>query len=125
MIRSFTVCITDGKPIASSQSMLGPFPQNQHRPVLLNIGIQMSLIKSRPYLRWNFSKTNWEEYGKRKKNDAQIRWLKPTPDSYTYVQTLFRYDIKQGQKKHTTWSQEKFNYWLEPRDRVAARIFVC
>ncbi|KAF0699141.1 Uncharacterized protein FWK35_00035076, partial [Aphis craccivora] len=57
------------------RTVLNNFPRSQHRPILINVGIQISI---KP--RWNFRKANWHTFAK--SIDANIRWIKPTTNNY-------------------------------------------
>lgn len=41
-----------------TRNVLGNFPNSQHRPVVLDYGLQIPLIRSIPKLRWNFRKAD-------------------------------------------------------------------
>ncbi|KAL4119302.1 hypothetical protein QTP88_012127 [Uroleucon formosanum] len=51
----------DGPTIAT-RHILGDFSHSQHRPVLLEYGLKVPLIRSLPKPRWNFRKAKWVEY---------------------------------------------------------------
>ncbi|VVC26290.1 Hypothetical protein CINCED_3A020119 [Cinara cedri] len=63
-----------------TRHILGNFPHSQHRPILLNYGLQIPLIRSLPKPRWNFRKVNWVDYGN--ELDHIISWIPPKASSY-------------------------------------------
>lgn len=54
----------DYKPLQTSRKVLKSFPRSQHRPSILNIGVQIPLVSSIPKPRWNFQKANWSKFSK-------------------------------------------------------------
>uniref|UniRef100_W5MY25 Endonuclease/exonuclease/phosphatase domain-containing protein n=1 Tax=Lepisosteus oculatus TaxID=7918 RepID=W5MY25_LEPOC len=59
----FSLVTTIGNhPQPVSQRMLDDFPHSQHRPLLIHIGLQLSLIHSSAKKCWNFRKADWELY---------------------------------------------------------------
>lgn len=76
----FVSCNASGGPLHSTRKVLENFPHSQHRPVLLDIGIQIPLITSIPRPRWNFGKADWQKYSL--ELEKLIRWFKPTTDNY-------------------------------------------
>jgi len=69
----------DGPTIAT-RLILGDFPHSQHRPVLLEYGLKVPLIRSLPNPRWNFRKAKWVEYAN--ELDHVIQWIPPTVNCY-------------------------------------------
>jgi len=51
---------THSKP--ASQTVLQDFPHSQHRPILIQVGLQLPIFHSSPRLRRNFRKANWDLY---------------------------------------------------------------
>lgn len=68
------------QPLASVRTVLGDFPHSQHRPVLVNVGIQIPIIRSIPKPRWNFRKSNWSKFSN--ELDKVIRWIPPVSENY-------------------------------------------
>ncbi|KAG5886778.1 hypothetical protein JTB14_032269 [Gonioctena quinquepunctata] len=52
-------------PLPHTRKVMRSFPRSQHRPVIINIGIQVPVIKSTPKPRWNFRKADWATYSKK------------------------------------------------------------
>lgn len=48
----------NGVSLQAQRSVLNNFPKSQHRPVRIQIGIQIPLVKTLPKPRWNFRKAN-------------------------------------------------------------------
>uniref|UniRef100_H3APN3 Endonuclease/exonuclease/phosphatase domain-containing protein n=1 Tax=Latimeria chalumnae TaxID=7897 RepID=H3APN3_LATCH len=53
---------------------------NQHRPSIINVGIEIPVITSTLEPRWNFKKADWETF--QKSVDTNIRWIPPTTDAF-------------------------------------------
>lgn len=54
----------DSLPMSVNQEILGPFPRNQHLPVIVEVGMSIPFI-DKPFMpRWNFRNENWSEYTK-------------------------------------------------------------
>lgn len=71
---------TENMAMPADRTVLRGFPKSQHRPVILEIGIQIPIVNSRQIPRWNFQKANWISYGKMV--DSNIRWFDPNPNNY-------------------------------------------
>lgn len=69
------------RPIPITRKVLEDFPHSQHRPVILEIGIKIPIIRSTPRPRWNFGKAQWDKYAARL--DETIRWIPPKSSSYS------------------------------------------
>jgi len=59
---------------------MSDFPNSQHRPILIEIGLQIPLINSTPYPRSNFNKAAWEDYAN--ELDKCIRFIPPKRSNY-------------------------------------------
>ncbi|VVC42390.1 Hypothetical protein CINCED_3A021544 [Cinara cedri] len=59
---------------------MNDFPNSQHRTILIEIGLQIPLINSTPYPRWNFNKAAWENYAN--ELNKCIRFIPPTRSNY-------------------------------------------
>lgn len=66
--RSFTpdLCFVskdeNGNTLPATRKILRGFPNSQHRPVIIEIGLKLPLIRADGKNRWNFNKANWETY---------------------------------------------------------------
>lgn len=47
-----------------TRKVLNDFPHSQHRPVLLEYGLQIPTVHSIPKPRWNFQKADWDAFAK-------------------------------------------------------------
>uniref|UniRef100_H3BFN6 Endonuclease/exonuclease/phosphatase domain-containing protein n=1 Tax=Latimeria chalumnae TaxID=7897 RepID=H3BFN6_LATCH len=63
-----------------SKAVLDDFPNSQHRPSIINVGIEIPVITSTPEPRWNFKKADWETF--QKSVDTNIRWIPPTTNAF-------------------------------------------
>ncbi|KAL4083147.1 hypothetical protein QTP88_028477 [Uroleucon formosanum] len=76
----FVSVTTNNLPMAASRTVMNDFPNSQHRPILIEIGLQIPLINSTPYPRWNFNKAAWEDYAN--ELDKCIRFIPPKRSNY-------------------------------------------
>lgn len=56
--------------------VLNNFSKSQHRPIRIQLGIQVPLVKTILKPRWNFKKADWKAFSK--VLDDNIRWIEPT-----------------------------------------------
>jgi len=63
-----------------TRHILENFPHSQHRPVVLDCGLQIPLIRYLPKPCWNFRKADWGSY--EKELDYIISWIPPRASSY-------------------------------------------
>lgn len=75
----FVSSIND-KPLTASRSILSDFPQSQHRPAIVNIGVTIPIVRSTPKPRWNFKKADWPKFAT--KLDCDIRFIPPTAGNF-------------------------------------------
>lgn len=101
----------------ANRKVLNDFPRSQHRPVMVNIGIQILITKSIQKPRWNFQKANWEEY--RNRLDDDIRWIKSVSTNYDrfvgMVISTAKKCIPRGVRKDFIpgWSKESDDLYQE------------
>jgi len=50
--------------LQAHRTVLNNFPRNQHRPILINVGIQIPIVKTIQKPRWNFRKAVWNNFKK-------------------------------------------------------------
>lgn len=106
-----------GNALPSIRSVYHRFPRSQHRPVFLQVGIQIPTIQSMPIARWNFRKANWQKY--RDSIDKNIRWFKPDVKNFKrfsgVILSSAKRAIPRGFRKNyiPTWSPECENLWNE------------
>lgn len=72
---------SNGSPIQARRSVEKDFPHSQHRPVVVELGYQIPIIKSTPRPRWNFNKANWPSFTV--DLDKVIRWIPPNIENYS------------------------------------------
>lgn len=77
---SFVSINSNNEPLPTSRKVLKSFPHSQHRPIILNVGVQIPIIASIEKPRWNFGKASWWKYSK--EVDANIRWIEPIKENY-------------------------------------------
>lgn len=70
---SFTTRNSQSHPIPTRRKIQESFPHSQHRPILLEIGINIPLIRSLPRPRWNLQKANWDKFSN--DIDQTLRWI--------------------------------------------------
>lgn len=78
---TFVTRDTNGIPLQTNRCILTDFPNSQHRPVIMEIGIKIPLANSMPLPRWNFQRANWGRFAA--DMDAAIRWIPAKVESYT------------------------------------------
>lgn len=106
-----------GNALPSIRNVYHRFPKSQHRPVILQVGIQIPMIKSMPVARWNFTKANWTKY--RESIEKNIRWFKPEVDNFKrfagVILSSAKAAIPRGYRKNyiPTWSPECEKLWIE------------
>lgn len=71
---------TNGQPIHATRQVMMEFPHSQHRPVIVEVGIQIPMIHSIPKPRWNFSKAAWQKFSNNL--DVCVRFIPPTAENY-------------------------------------------
>lgn len=66
--------------LQAHRTVLNNFPRSQHRPILVNVGIQIPIGKTIQKPRWNFRKADLNNV--KKSLDSNIRWIQPTMNNY-------------------------------------------
>lgn len=89
-------------PTIVTRHILGDFPHSQHRPVFLEYGLKVPLIRSLPKPRWDFRKAKWVEYVN--ELDHVIQWIPPTVKCYERfigaVKSAAYKHVPRGFRKH-------------------------
>ena len=57
----FVACDDEHQPLPKTRPIEPHFPNSQHRPNIITIGLDIPTISSVPKPRWNFRKANWPE----------------------------------------------------------------
>lgn len=52
----------NGHTIPATRRILKVFPNSQHRPIIINVGMQLPMIRADKNNKWNFNKANWESF---------------------------------------------------------------
>jgi len=78
----------------ATRTVLENFPHSQHRPVLIDYGLQIPIVRSIPIPRWNFKLAKWDEYSK--DLDRVVKWIPPISFNYD----RFFKAIKKSATKH-------------------------
>ncbi|XP_072378913.1 uncharacterized protein [Diabrotica undecimpunctata] len=111
------------QPLPSSRTVLPSFPHSQHRPVIIELGIQIPIVESTPRPRWNFNKGNWPEFTK--ELDTCIRFIDPKANNYHrflgMVMSIAKKHIPRGFRKEyipgwTEESQKLYDEFLKSED---------
>uniref|UniRef100_H3A6M1 Endonuclease/exonuclease/phosphatase domain-containing protein n=1 Tax=Latimeria chalumnae TaxID=7897 RepID=H3A6M1_LATCH len=83
---------------------------SQHRPSIINVGIEIPVITSTLEPRWNFKKAGWETF--QKSVDTNIRWIPPTTDAFNrfigIIKAAAKRSIPRGFRKTyiPCWTEE-------------------
>uniref|UniRef100_H3B5Q2 Endonuclease/exonuclease/phosphatase domain-containing protein n=1 Tax=Latimeria chalumnae TaxID=7897 RepID=H3B5Q2_LATCH len=89
----------------------------QHRPSIINVGIEIPVITSTPEPRWNFKKADWETF--QKSVDTNIRWIPPTTDAFNrfigIIKAAAKHSIPWGFRKTyiPCWTEESEAHYQE------------
>lgn len=67
-------------PLPASRTVLSNFPNSQHRPVKITIGVTIPLVESIQKPRWNFRKADWKKF--QSQVDSNLRWVTPRRFNY-------------------------------------------
>lgn len=67
-------------PIRASREALPIFTHSQHRPVILDIGLSVLIVRSVPRPRWNFRRADWQGFADHL--DKYICFILPEPKGY-------------------------------------------
>lgn len=105
---------TNGICLQTARTVLNDFPHTQHRPILLEIGVQIPLIKTTPVPRWNLKKARWEQY--EADLDKTIRWIPPKASNYCRFAKL----LVETAKKHIPrgFRKEYIPCWNDTSERL-------
>lgn len=114
----FVSADSEGFPLHVTREVLPGFPNSQHRPVIIEIGLSIPIITSVPRPRWNFRKANWNKYSPLL--DAAVRFIAPLPSNYDRFARLVistaKKCIPRGYRK------EYIPCWNEDTDRLYAEF---
>lgn len=98
------------QPLSASRTVLRNFPNSQHRPVLISVGVSIPIVESIQNPRWNFQKANWKKF--QQEVDANIRWIPACRKNYNrfagVVNAAAKRNIPRGYRKEYIpgWSDD-------------------
>lgn len=110
----------EGFPLQVTREVLPAFPNSQHRPIILEIGMNIPVITSVPRPIWNFQKANWNQYASLM--DSAIRFIPPNPQNYNRFTKLVintaKKCIPRGYRKEyiPCWNEDSDRLYAEFRD---------
>nr|CAI5825299.1 unnamed protein product [Callosobruchus analis] len=118
------VSTNNNKPLPTSRKVLNDFPHSQHRPILVEIGASVPIIRSFLRPRWNFGRANWHLFAE--KLDKRLGWIAPKYKNYKRfigaVISSAKEAIPRGYRKEYVpgWnehSEQLYNEFVESGDR--------
>ena len=80
-------CDDEHQPLPTTRNIEPHFPNNQHRPSIITIGLDVPTISSVQKPRWNLRKANWPEFGK--SIAESINRIPPRSENYQRFCKLF------------------------------------
>jgi len=103
------ICLRYGRwygiPFLAERSIIGSFPNSQHRLIMIKIGLSFQLNSSRPIPGWNFRKTNWEQF--KEYIEKNINRIPRCMNALSRFQKLLfkaaKINIPRGFRKKTTY----------------------
>lgn len=107
---SFVSKNVDGSTQPASRRLLRGFPNSQHRPIIIDIGLKVPLVRSDKRNRWNFNKADWTKYTQI--IDRTILRIPPQASCYDrfvgLVKTAASKSIPRGHRQAITpgWSDD-------------------
>ncbi|VVC34569.1 Endonuclease/exonuclease/phosphatase [Cinara cedri] len=78
----------DNQPLRVSRQILPKFPKSQHKPVVIDIGVNFPRINNPEMPRWNLRKARWVDFTKYMKEN--INRIPPTPKTYSRFVKLIK-----------------------------------
>lgn len=100
----------DDQPLRVSQQILPKIPKSQHKPVVIDIGVNFPRINNPEMPRWNLRKTRWAEYTRYM--EENINRIPPSPKNYSRFVKLIKkaaaLAIPRGHRQNyiPCWSKE-------------------
>nr|CAI5858165.1 unnamed protein product [Callosobruchus analis] len=113
--------LTDSPPVLPPLRCTAPM---EHRPILVEIGASVPIIRSFPRPRWNFGRANWHLFAE--KLDKRLGWIAPKYKNYKRfigaVISSAKEAIPRGYRKEYVpgWnehSEQLYNEFVESGDR--------
>jgi|UniRef100_A0A2S2QZI9 hypothetical protein len=106
----FVTSDKSNQPLQTKRTIQNLFPKSQHRPVIVDIGINLPKINKPEISRWNLRKANWDKYTKYE--GENINRINPTTINYTtfikLIKTVATRAIPRGHRKNylPCWTKE-------------------
>jgi len=75
-------------PLQARKTILQKFPKSQHRPVVLDVGINLLKINKPELPRWNIHKADWEKF--KQFIEENINRIDPIPENYRRFTKLIK-----------------------------------
>lgn len=107
----------DGHPLPAGRTVIGDFPNSQHRFLLIKVGFNLHAYKSLPNIRWNFKKANWQ--GFQNYVEEIVNRIPKAPSSIDRFTGLLiksaKKNIPRGYRKTYVpgWDEQSENLFLE------------
>ena len=96
-------CDDEHQPLPTTRTIEPHFPNSQHRPSIITIGLDTPTISSVPKPRWNFRKANWSlRKSSQKVSIAYHRGVKTTNASANLLSPRPRNIFQEEYEKHTS-----------------------
>lgn len=70
----------ENRPLRESRSIIPNFPRNQHKPVLIDVGVNFPRINKLEMYRWNLQKAIWPNFTKY--TEENINRIHSIPENY-------------------------------------------
>lgn len=100
----------EGNTLPANRRILRGFPNSQHRPIIVRIGLTVPLVRADKRNRWNFGKADWEQY--QQLVDQTVARIPPYPHNYDrfvgLIQSAAKKSIPRGHRDAYApgWSSE-------------------
>lgn len=108
----------EGFPLQVSRKVLPASLNSHHRPVILDVGMNVPIITYVQRPRWNFLKANWNQYSSFL--DAAIRFIPPSPQNYDRFNNLVISTAKKCVPRG--YRKEYIPCWNDDSDRLYAEF---
>lgn len=83
-----------GNAITATRRILRGFPNSQHRPIIIDVGLKLPLIRLDERNRWNFGKADWEKFSET--IDSTILRIPANASNYHRFLGLIIFSAKQS-----------------------------
>ncbi|KAI8426565.1 hypothetical protein MSG28_005355 [Choristoneura fumiferana] len=116
------------QPLPATCTVLGNFPNSQHRPIVTDIGLKIPLANSMPVPRWNFGRADWDGFRVSLDTELAAANLEPIASNYgKFVELVIKaakVNIPRGYRKEYVpgWnsdSEKLYHEYQESEDQSA------